>query len=262
MLVTVAALVVAAPASAKEILGLQLCGQSGCATEKGPQVSAVLHEGPGGPFTDGSDGGVAVAPARPGSFYRGYALMGDQGKVFARVPFYYVPGGSALVVPGNASATTTWQHASAPWQTVIERLAQKVDAFGPPQLTRVSLGFGTAADPQSYLKLYTVGGKADTYPKDASSIQVVLESARRTPWTDGNYVVLYPKDRLLVRDGQIVSIPPEIADAAAAGASLDVGTSFPWLVVAIAASLAAVVAAALVVAGRLAFPTRRAVPQP
>jgi len=255
VLVAAAALVFAAPASAKEILGLQVCGASGCATEKGPQISSMIHEGPGGPFTDGS---AAIAPAKPGSYYRAYALMGDQGKVFGRLAFYYVPG-KAIVMPGEGAQTTTWQDASASWRLALDRIAAKVEPFAAPTITRVSINGKNADDPQSYLSLYTVGHAADTYPKDATSMQVVLESQRRTPWTDGNYVVLYPKDRLLVRDGQIVSIPGSVADAAAVGASLDVGRSFPWLVVWIALALAAVVVAALLVARRV--PARGPVPQ-
>jgi hypothetical protein len=256
VLVAAAALLFAAPASAKEILGLQVCGASGCATEKGPQISSMIHEGPGGPFTDGS---AAIAPAKPGSFYRAYALMGDQGKVFGRLAFYYVPG-KAIVMPGEGAQTTAWQHASTPWRLALDRLAAKVEPFATPTITRVSINGKNADDPQSYLSLYTLGHAGDTYPKDATSMQVVLESKRRSPWTDGNYVVVYPKDRLLVRDGKIVAIPPEVAEAAAAGASLDVGRSFPWVVAWIALGLAALVAAALLVARRV--PARGPVAQP
>jgi hypothetical protein len=256
VLVAAAALVFAAPASAKEILGRQVCGASGCATEKGPQIAGAIHEGPGGPFTDGS---VAISPSAPRSFYRAYGLIGDHDKVFGRIAFYYVPG-QAIVIPGEGGQTTTWQHANASWSAALDRLAAKVEPFPAPTIARVSINGRNADDPQSYLSLYTVGHAADTYPKDATSMQVVLESKRRSPWTDGNYVVVYPKDRLLVRDGKIVAIPPEVAEAAAAGASLDVGRSFPWVVAWIALGLAALVAAALLVARRV--PARGPVAQP
>jgi hypothetical protein len=259
LLVAVVALVCAAPASAKEILGLQVCGASGCEQEKGPQISGVLHEGPGGPFTDN---GQAVPPAKPGPWYTAYALFGDGGDgiVRARIPFYYVPGARTIVQPGNGSMTTTWLHANAAWRAVLDRFAKDVEPFATPTITRVSLNGDNAADPQTYLKLFTVGDKATTYPKDASSIQVVLESKTRTPWTDGNYIALYPKSNLLVRDGQIVSIPGEISGAAAAGESLDVGRSFPWLAVWIALAVAALVAGSMLVARRI--PERHPIPQP
>jgi hypothetical protein len=259
LLVAVVALVCAAPASAKEILGMQVCGASGCEQEKGPQISGVLHEGPGGPF---SDNGQSAPPAKPGPFYRVYALFGDgrDGIVRAKIPFYYVPDGHLIVQPGNAAMTTTWQNANAEWRAVLDRFANDVEPFATPTITRVSLNGDNAADPQSYLKLFTVGGKATTYPKDAASIQIVLESKRRTPWTDGNYIALYPKSNLLVRDGQIVSIPGDISDAAAAGQSLDVGKSFPWLAVWIALAVAALVGGSMLVARRI--PGRHPIPQP
>jgi hypothetical protein len=260
LFVAAATLVLAAPASAKgkEILGLQMCGASGCETEKGPQIGGLLHEGPSGPF---ASNGVAVPPAQPGPFYRAYALAGDHGKVYGRMPFYYVPGGAAIVQPGMGGQTTTWQTANATWRAALDRLAKKVQPFAAPTITRVSLNSRNAEDPQSYLDLYTIGSKAKTYPKHPESIQVVLESKRRTPWTDGNYIVLYPKDRLLVRDGLLVTIPGDVADAAAAGRSLDLGRSFPWLAVAVAGAVALLVAAAMLLARRLPARGQRPVPQ-
>jgi len=251
---TLAALVAAAPAAAKELTGLTLCGSSGCATAKTGLPGA--HDGP-----LMGDGGASVAPSGPAKWYRAAALVGDDGKTFGRVPFYFLPERSLMVMPGQGGQTTAWTNASASWKAALAALAAKVEPFGPPTIDRVSLNSKNAADPQSYLDLYTVGKAATTYPKHDASVQVVLESAKRTPWTDGNYVVLYPDDNLLVRDGQLVSIPSSVADAAAAGRSLDTGRSLPWLVVAIAIGLAALVAAALLVARRTAAGVRHPVPQ-
>jgi hypothetical protein len=254
--VTLAALVAAAPAAAKELTGLTLCGSSGCATLKTGLPPA--HEGP-----LMGDGGPSVAPSGPAKWYRAAALVGDGGRTFGRLPFYFLPGRSLMVVPSQGGQTTAWTEATPAWKAALAALAAKVDPFAPPTIERVSLNAKNAADPQSYLDLYTVGKAATTYPKHDASIQVVLESAKRTPWTDGNYVVLYPDDNMLVRDGQLVSIPSSVADAAAAGRSLDVGRSFPWLVAAVAIGLAALVAAALLVARRTATGgMRQPVPQP
>jgi hypothetical protein len=248
MPVVAAALSLAAPASAKEMLGVQLCGSSGCATEKGPQLGGALPEGPGGPFTTGDP---AAAPAEPDPWYRLTGLVGDHGKVYGRVGLYYVPRADVLVFPGQGGQTTTWQHATPAVHALLARLVAKVDPFAAPKLTRVSLNGEAADDPQSYLSLYTVGGKATTYPQDAQSTQIVLETAKRTPWTDGNNLVLYATSNLLVRDGQIVSIPPDVASRVAAGRSLDVGRSFPWLAALVAAGVLALVAASMLLARRL-----------
>jgi hypothetical protein len=255
ILVLVVALVAAAPASAKEIVGLTVCGASGCETERGPAISSTLHEGPMGPL---AGTGEAVAPATPGAWYRGYVLLGDHGKVFGRLPFYYVPGGGLIVQPGQGAQTTTWQKADPTWLSPIERLAARVEPFPTPTIVRVSLNGENATDPQSYLALYSAGSKAKTYPKSAEATQIVLESKRRSPWTDGNNLILYPKEHLLVRDGQMVSIPAAMSSAVAAHASLaDDGRTIPWTTIAVAALLAALVGAAAVVAVRRGAPGRR-----
>src|SRR3954471_20899458 len=241
-----------ASASAKEIVGLTVCGASGCATERGGSISGSLHEGPSGPL---GGMGEAVAAAKPGPWFRGYVLLGDGGKVFGRLAFYYVPGAKLMVLPGAGAQTTTWERSSRAWRGAIERVGARLEPFPAPTISRVSIDGANPADPQSYLALYTVGEKADTYPRSSDMAQVVLESKRPTPWTDGNSLVVYPSENLLVRDGRLVSIPGHIADRVAAHASLaDDGRSFPWLVAAVVAALALLVAAAVIVARRA--PTR------
>ena len=237
---------VPASAAAKEIVGLTVCGATGCATERGGSISGSLHEGPSGPL---GGTGQAVSPAKPGPWYRGYVLAGERGKVYGRIPFYYVPDAKLIVLSGTGGQTTTWHGASGPWSEAIERVGGRLKPFPAPKISRVSVDGTNPADPQSYLALYTLGEKATTYPRTGDMAQVVLESKRPTPWTDGNSLVVYPKERLLVRDGQIVSIPGRIADRVASHASLaDDGRSFPWLPVAVAAALALLVAAAMLVA--------------
>jgi hypothetical protein len=242
ILVAVASLALAPTAAAKEILGVQLCGADGCTNENG----AGLHEGPGGPMSDGT----SIPPAAPGSWYRGQVLAGDHGKVYGHIPFYYLPGGT-VVLPGHDAQTTTWMKASGAWRKKLDAAAARVKPYGPPTITRVSLNGRSADDPQSYLKLYTIGGEATTYPREPASVQIVLESQRRTPWTDGNYIVLYAKSRLLVRDGRFVSLPRDVVDRIGAGASLDTGGSFPWLL------LGGGLAGILVVAGSVLLLRRR-----
>ena len=246
--VVAVAAAIPASAAAKEIVGLTVCGASGCATDRSDSISGSLHERPSGPL-----GGIgeAVAPAKPGAWFRGNLLLGDGGKVYGRFPFYYVRDAKLMVVPGAGAQTSTWERASGPWREAIERVGARIKPFPAPTISRVSIDGANAADPQSYLALYTIGEKATTYPRSNDMAQVVLESKRPTPWTDGNSLVVYPTERLLVRDGQMVSIPARVADRVAAHASLaDDGRSFPRLVAAVAAALALLVAAAGMVARR------------
>src|SRR4051812_16039765 len=101
MLVSVlGALVAAAPAQGKELLGAQLCGAEGCATQR----AAGLYEGHSGPLGDGP----VTAPAKPGPWFKGNLLLGDRGKVFGRLAFYYVPDGPVVVQPAMDGQVTTW----------------------------------------------------------------------------------------------------------------------------------------------------------
>jgi hypothetical protein len=237
MLVAVALLVWAGPANAKELLGAQLCGASGCATQR----DAGLREGHGSPLGDGA----VTPPAKAGPWYRGSLLLGDQGKVFGRYPFYYVPDGHFVVEPGHGGQVATWTHPQGRLAELLERLSRTLKPHSIPKLTSVAVNGRSAADPQSYLELYAIGEKATTYPTDGLGTQVVLETAKPTPWSDGNYVVVYPDSDLMVRDGEIVSIPGAIADRAARGASLDVGSHFPWLLIVGASAASAVLILAL-----------------
>jgi len=221
LLVTVAALVWAAPAGAKELLGAQLCGPGGCVTER----SATLLEGPNGPFS-----GELVAPAKPGPWFRGYLLAGDNGKVMGKLPFYYVPGQNQLVQPGRNGQTTTWTHPTGKLVPMLERLAKQVTPYKSPRFTAVRLDSKPVEDPQSYVRIWTVGSAAHGYPADGiGSRLVVFYTASPTPWSDGNYIVAYPKSRLLTRDGQLVAIPKDVANGIARGTSLAPRSSRPWL---------------------------------
>jgi hypothetical protein len=240
VLVAVAALCWAAPANAKDLLGAQLCGANGCATQR----AAGLVEGHGGPLGDGA---LAV-PAKPGPWYRGYLLLGDNGKVFGRFAFYYVPDGRLVVQPGEGGQVTTWLHPSPRLAVLLADLASRLKAHPMQKLTEVAINGRPATDPESYVKLYDVGTKATTYPQETGT-QISLQTDLRTPWSDGNDVVVYPESNLLVRDGQIVSIPGSVADRAARGESLDVGGGgLPWTwIAAIAGALAAALALAALV---------------
>jgi hypothetical protein len=69
---------------------------------------------------------------------------------------------------------------------------------------------------------------------------------------------VYAKSRLLLRDGQIVSLPKDVAAAVADGRSLDPRSAFSWAVVAVAVAFAA-----LALLAALAWRARpRSSPQP
>jgi hypothetical protein len=248
MTLAAAALLVAAPAQAKELLGAQLCGPGGCVTER----AAGMLEGQNGPF-----GGELVAPAKPGPWYRGYLLAGDRGKVVGKLLFYYVPGSGQVVQPGRLGGSSTWTRPDAKLTALVEKLASRTKPFATPHLDSVTINGVSAVDPQSYLRLWTLGDKATTYPDGTGARQVIFYSDPASPWSDGNYVVAYPTSHLLLRDGQFVSLPRAVASRLASGRSLDSGREIPWTP--IAAAIAVLVLAAAL-ARRRAHP--RPAPQP
>jgi hypothetical protein len=248
MFVVVAALLLgAAPAQAKELLGAELCGPDGCATQR----AAGLLEGPNGPFS-----GELASSAKPGPWYRGYLLAGDRGKVVGKLPFYYVPGdgGGQIVQPGRYGQVTVWTRAQGKVASLVAALAARIEPYGTPQMTSVTVNGRAVRDPQSYLRLWTLGKKATGYPDGLDSGQVVFYSDPASPWSDGNYVVAYAKSNLLLRDGKIVALPKDVAERIAARASLAPDDGFPWTltaIVAVAALAVAVIVLAVLLPRRL-----------
>jgi hypothetical protein len=244
-----AAFLVTAPAQAKELLGAQLCGPGGCVTAR----EAGMVEGRNGLF-----GGELAAPAEAGPWYRGYLLAGDRGKVVGKLLFYYVPETGQAVEPGRYGNSSTWTRPGAKFAALLESLSDRVKPFAAPQMTSVTLNGTAVQDPQSYLRLWDLRRKATSYPAgELGSQQVIFFSDPASPWSDGNYVVAYPKSHLLLRDGQLVSLPDSVAARLAAGRSLDPGRAIPWAP--IAAALVLLVLTAVFVRRR---PRPARAPQP
>ena len=235
--------VLAAPpiAGAKGLFGVEACGPDGCQQQRSDQ----LEEGPGGPFGPFTGLGGIVRPAAPGPWYQMNFLLGDNGKLFMRVPLFYVPGSKLLITPGNGKEQPSWWHPQGELKTIVESLAARVKPYPTPTGIQVKANGKAVADPQSYLRLFTIGSKTDKYPTEDDSVYVTFTSKKPTPWTTGNLMVLYPKSHLLIRDGQIVVIPADTSDRITRRASLAPGSSFPWLP--LAAGVAVVVLAAAVV---------------
>jgi hypothetical protein len=253
MLVMVAAAFLgAAPAQAKELLGAELCGAEGCVTQR----ASGLLEGPSGPFS-----GEAGTPAKPGAWYRGNLLAGDRGKVAGKLLFYYVPGTGQVVQPGRFGQTTMWMRPDGKLATLVEALAARTKPYDLPRVTSVTLNGTKVDDPQSYMRLWRLGGKATQYPDGLGSQQVIFYTEPASPWSDGNYVVAYAKSHLLLRDGQLVSLPKDVAARVAAGASLDPGGTTPWTAIAGAVAIAVLVLAAALARRLRPRPTPRPVPQ-
>jgi hypothetical protein len=254
LILFLAALALPAVAQAKGALGAELCGADGCKTQR----YATVHEDMNGPF--GGLGGI-VAPAKPGPWLRGSFLIGEpNGKVFGRIPFFYVPGADMMVQPGDGKEQPAWWRPQGMLARLIHSLAARVAPFPAPTRVNVEVDGKPVSDPSSYLGLYTIGEKTSDYPRSDAFAQVTFESKTPTPWTTHNDMVLYSDDHLLMRDGQIVSISGSTADRIARGATLEPGGRLPW--VRLLAGLGVLALAIPFLLRLRARPSPRPVPQP
>lgn len=249
-----AAFAVPVAAQAKGALGVEVCGADGCKQQR----FATVHEAGSGPFT--GIGGI-VTPAKPGPWLRGAILIGEpNGKVFGRLPFFYVPGSDLMVDPGDSNQQPAWWHPQGELATLVHALAPRVTPFAAPKRIAVAANGEAVRDPMSYLRLFTIGKRTDAYPRSDRFVQITFQSKTPTPWTTGNDLAFYPADRLLMRDGELVSLSGSLSDRIEAGASLSPGSRIPWRGVAFAG--AALLMLVSIAAVRLrARPTPRAVPQ-
>jgi hypothetical protein len=249
-----ATLVAPAVAHAKGALGVEMCGADGCKQQR----FATVHEAGGGPFT--GMGGI-VTPAKPGPWLRGAILIGEpNGKVFGRIPFFYVPSSDLMVDPGDGNQRPAWWHPKGELGSLVRSLAPRVTAFPAPKRVDVAINGTPVQDPASYLRLFTYGKRTDAYPKSDHFVQITFGSTKPTPWTTGNDIALYTKDRLLIRDGEIVAVSGSMADRIVSGSSLSPGSRVPWRLLALA--LAALAVLGLMAAVRLRMRTApRPVPQ-
>ena len=82
-----ATLALAAPATAKEIQSVTVCGADSCQTSKDPQLmSGMIDVGP-----------PTSAPKAPAPFYRVTMPIGDGQEVFGRVQTSWVPSAGRML---------------------------------------------------------------------------------------------------------------------------------------------------------------------
>ena len=142
LVVFLAALAVPAVAQAKGALGVEMCGADGCKQQR----FATVNEAGGGPFT--GKGGI-VTPAKPGPWLRGAILIGEpNGRVFGRIPFFYVAGSDLMIDPGDSNQQPAWWHPQGELATLVHALAPKVTPFAVPKEITVAVNGVAVQDPK------------------------------------------------------------------------------------------------------------------
>jgi len=239
-LFVVGALALAPSALAKEPKQATLCGTDGCATtQDGGTLASFLAQSDVGP------------PPPPAPYYRmtvTIAAPPDAGRAPTFV-WWYVPSANAVYRTGVfGEGQETWIRPTPAAAELLRRTVREVKPFATPDPTRVTVGGKTVDDPTSYLRLFTQQSVGKRIPS-AGDWQEIRFLGPRSPWTDGTLTMSYSKhDGLLLRGGEVITLPAALVDKIAARSSLGSGgNAFPWAAIlgGLALALALAVAALL-----------------
>ena len=172
LLAAAIALVVPAAAAAKELSAATVCGAKGCTTFQKPSMD----------IAGGGDGVTEPAPAAA-PYYTVTLTVDEQGHNESWTVFY-VPGAD-MVVYRDEIGRTAFEALSGDAQRAFHRYTGGIAPYAAPTITRATVGGKPAADPQSYLSLFTARAAGEAYPAAADFVPIVLHASRpacRRPW--------------------------------------------------------------------------------
>ena len=238
-----ALLAVPAPAKAKELTNVSVCGPDGCNDLSGP---GNLRDFP----TGGDPTGQTPAPA---AFYEVRYTIDADGHNDAWTT-WYVPS-AKLLASVNEREGVTWMPLDAP---ELAALTKGLKPFAKPEIKSVTIGSRKVTDnPASYLRLFTVESAGEAVPQGLADWEpVVFHAKGKTPWTLDQTSLFYsPSNGMLQRGIEIVKLPSGMSSDIRSGESLAGGSSFPWRT----ALLVLLAAAALLFAASMIRPLRRRV---
>ena len=201
-LATAGLLALAGAAQAKEIVGLKICGASGC-NESSEHVAI--------------DSSQAASRTTPGPYYEVELRFGEGGTVIHREQAYWLPDSGWIRFQGDV-AGSWWKPGDL---SGMQKTAAGIDAF-TPQLSKVTVKGRTAADPSSYLRLfgnlrYRAFPRAKLHP-----ISIKLTAATPNPWVRGTVILRYDaKHHLLIRSDGYYTLPAAFGKLVMSRASLN-----------------------------------------
>ena len=239
-----ALLAVPAPAMAKELTNVSVCGPDACAAITG---ETNLHNFGTGGEPDGS------VPA-PAPFYEIRFTVDAEGESH-QWSSWYVPSAKRLASVDERTGVA-WAPIDEPRLAV---LARSLKPFARPEINSVTIGTRKVTDnPASYLRLFTVESDGEAVPQGLADWEpVVFQAKGETPWTLDQTSLFYsPSNGMLQRGIEIVKLPGGMATDIRSGDSLAGGdSSFPWRTV----LFAVLAGAALLIAASMIRPLRRRV---
>jgi hypothetical protein len=217
--VAVSVLAVASGADAKgPPSGFQACGQNACVTITPNDAEALAIK-----LFYGDGSRELFAPkVVPGPFYTlRWHFEGDMHTG------YYVPALNLFRYVGDPASPAVsstslvhWMHLDAQGQAALGRAFTPLQPYARPTPTRVTVGGRDVADPESYLRLWSVGKATYKWPT-GRFLKVVIASATPSPWTDGNaHLSIARRSPYLLRDGTVVRISAGLARQIRARVSL------------------------------------------
>ena len=227
-----ALLAVPAPAMAKVLTNVSVCGPDACAAITG---QTNLH-----------DFGASGEP---------------DGSVPGPAPFYEIR--YTFDAEGESQQWSSWYVPSAKrLASVDERTGVAWAPLGEPRLeiSSVTIGSRKVTDnPASYLRLFTVKSAGEAVPQGLADWEpVVFHAKGKTPWTLDQTSLFYSSSNGMLQRGiEIVKLPGGMAADIRSGESLagGSGSGFPWRTV----LYALLAAAALLIAASMIRPLRRRV---
>jgi hypothetical protein len=239
VLALLAVLAVPAPAVAKEVSNIAVCGPDGCKDFGNPGQAGGMP----------SDGGPIAQMPGPAAFYElRYTVdaEGEQGTWSQ----WYVPS-VGMVASRDEREGIYWNKFDNP---TLAAFAKEIKPFPKPEITAVTIGTRKVTDnPGSFLRLFTVQNvDPNAYPKGVADWQqVTFVSKQQSPWTTTQSNIHFsPSDGMLQRGVEVLKLPDEMAADLRSGAPLAGGDSagFPWrtVLVALFGALALLVAASFI----------------
>jgi hypothetical protein len=239
-----ALLAVPAPAMAKVLTNVSVCGPDACAAITG---ETNLHDFGASGEPDGSVPG-------PAPFYEIRYTFDAEGES-QQWSSWYVPSAKRLASVDERTGVA-WAPLDEPRLAV---LARSLKPFARPEISSVTIGSRKVTDnPASYLRLFTVKSAGEAVPQGLADWEpVVFHAKHKTPWTLEETSLFYsPSNGMLQRGIEMVKLPGGMAADVRLGESLSGGGStFPWRTV----LFALLAAAALLIAATLIRPLRRRV---
>jgi hypothetical protein len=234
-----ALLAVPAPALAKEVTNVAMCGPDGCKNFGNPsQVGGWPMEG-----------GPNVQMPGPAAFYELKYTVDAHGEQHTWSQ-WYVPS-AGVVASRDEREGMYWMQFDNP---ALAAAARELEPFPKPEITAVKIGDRTLTDdPASYLRLLTVETTdPNAYPQGLADWQpVTFVSDQKSPWTTAQSNIHFsPANGMLQRGVEVLKLPDEMAADLRRGEVLSGGgsSSFPWrtLLFAVFGALALLVAASFI----------------